>query len=222
MSADQVRHLMSFAVSFVDHFGGEPVADELPVRLAGSFARPAPAPGGRGYRQADGSYRFVNVAPGPQRLLWREPFKRSEAGWLRWYDPEPELVLPLANPAQPQRIELWPAPSADPAKGAVGVRGKLAGPNAGALEVRLVLQGLPLDRFTCTDAAGEFLFPLSGRLPLNNAGRIPLEIAVQATDGTPRLLAGGAFIPAATGASFGADQFEILPGQFARIRFNLT
>lgn len=222
MTADSVRHVMSFAVSFVDHFNGEPVPDELPVRLAGSFARPARAPGGRGYRQADGTYRFVNVAPGPQRLLWREPFNRGEAGWMRWYDPEPELVLPLANPAQAERIELWPAPSAEPAKGAVGVRGKLAGPDASGLEVRLALQGQPFDRFTCTDAAGEFLFPLGGRLPLDNAGRVPLRIAVQAADGTPRLLAGGGFIPAATGSNFGADQFAILPGQLARIRFNLT
>lgn len=222
MSIDTVRHALSFAVRFVDHFGGAPVPDELPVRLAGSFARPAIAPGGRGYRQADGSYRFINVPAGRHRVMWRDPFARSQAGWMRWTEIEPELELPLGNPAQIAEFELWPDPAAAAGVGTCGVRGKLSGAFAAGQQVRIALQGQPFDRFTCCDAAGEFLFLLQGRLPPSNTGLLPLRVAVQEADGTPRLVTGGGFIPPATGTAFGADTFAIKPGAIARIRFTLT
>ncbi len=34
MTGDAISHSLSFAVRFLDHFSGAPVADELPVRLA--------------------------------------------------------------------------------------------------------------------------------------------------------------------------------------------
>lgn len=222
MSNDIVRHMLSFAVRFDNHFNGEPVPEELPVRLAGSFIRPAARPGGGGYRQADGTYRFVNLPSGRHRLLWRAPFSFGQAGWMRWYDPVPEVTLPLVDPTQSLRFQLWPAAGATAPTGAAGVRGKLKGVDVAGLEVRLVLQGQPFAHFTCCDDAGEFLFLLGGRLPVNAAGRVPLAMAVRRSDGAPRILAGGSFLPGSAGSAFGADQFEILPGQVARILFNLS
>jgi len=43
-----------------------------------------PQPGGRSRRQGDGSYRFVNAAPGAHRILWRDPLTRTQSGWARW------------------------------------------------------------------------------------------------------------------------------------------
>lgn len=222
MTSDAVRHQLSFAVSFIDHFSRAPVAIELPVRLAGSFQRPAPQPGGRARRQVDGSYRFTNAPAGAQRILWRDPMARTQSGWARWDDPEPEVMLPLADPAVRAEFELWPTADADAPVGLAGVRGKLDGPDAGGLDVRIAQQGQPFGRFTRSDLNGEFLYPLGGRLPLNANRLIALTIEVSIPGGAVRAIGGGRFVPDATGASFAAADFEIAPGEVARIRFRLT
>ena len=222
MTSEAVRHQLSFAVRFIDHFSREPVTAELPVRLAGSFQRPASQPGGRSRRQVDGSYRFTNALPGAQRILWRDPMTRTQSGWARWDEAEPEVTLPLADPAVRTEFELWPTADADAPLGLAGVRGKLDGPDAGGLDVRIAQQGQPFGRFTRSDLNGEFLYPLGGRLPLNTTGLIALTIEARIPGGAVRVLGGGRFLPASTGASFGAADFEIAPGNVARIRFRLT
>lgn len=215
-----VSHRLSFAVRFVDHFSGEPVAAELPVRLAGSLQRPALSPAG-GYRQSDGAYRFLSAPEGPATLLWRQPFARAEAGWTR-FSGDPSISLPLPDPATPVVVDLWPAASAQAPAGATGVRGKLAGVDAGGLTVRIAPTGQPFDRFTLSDAAGEFLFLPPGRLAANAAGRIPLSIEVREPGGALRAVAGGTFLPPSAGAAFAAADFDIAPGATPRIRFQLA
>ena len=176
MTGDTIRHRLSFAVTFIDHFSREPVPAELPVRLAGSFHRPALEPGRRSRRQGDGTYRFTDAPPGAQQILWREPLNRTQAGWARWDDADLAIMLPLPNPATLASFELWPTADAALPKGTTGVRGKLVGADNGGMEVRIARTGQPFGRFTRSDDYGEFLFPLVGRLPLNAARRISLTI----------------------------------------------
>ncbi|MGL4397970.1 MAG: hypothetical protein ACRCS9_15645 [Hyphomicrobium sp.] len=221
MTSDIVRHQLSFAVCFIDHFSGDAVATELPVRLGGSFQRPAPQPGGRARRQSDGSYRFTNAPPGAHRILWRDPLMRTQSGWARWDDPEPQITLPLADPAVRSEFELWPTAEAEAPNNVAAVRGKLDGPSAGGLDVRIAQQGQPFNRFTRSDLNGEFLFLLGGRLLPNSAGLIALTIEVRPPGGAVRVLSGGHFVPTSTGTAFPAADFEITPGAVARIRFQL-
>jgi hypothetical protein len=218
---DVVAHRLSLSVRFLDHFSGAVVPDELPVRLADGVARPVPRPGGGGARQADGSYRFRNLPGGTARLLWREPFTRSQAGWTAWTD-DPEIVLPRPDPTRPFDVELWPTAAAKAPSAATGVRGKLTGAAVDGLVVRIARQGQPFDRFTRSDAAGEFLFLTPGALTTNPAGLVPLTIEVRTTGGVPRPVVGGAFVPAVAGAAFAGANFTVAPRSVPRIVFQLA
>lgn len=217
-----VTHTLLLAVRFLDHFTGRPVPQELPVRLSESHARPVRRPDGRGARQADGSYRFVGADPGTRRILWRDPFQRSQSGWIRWEAADPEVTLPLAAPAQLIEHELWPTAAARVAPGATGVRGRLRGAAAGGLEIRIALQGRPFDRMTRTDEAGEFLFLPPGALPLDASGRVPLTIEARIPGGAVRPILSGSFLPATAGAGFAGQNFTILPQTVARVTFQLA
>lgn len=221
MSGERVAHQLSLAVRMVDHFSGQPVPDELPLRLADSLVRPVPRPGGAGRRQADGAYRFVNAPAGPARLLWRQPFTRSEGGWTRWGD-DPLFVLPLADPGAYLDVELWPTANAAAAPSATGVRGKLVGANAAGQTVRIALQGTAFDRFTHSNDSGEFLFLPPGRLATDANGRVPLSIAVHAANGTPRVLTGSAMVPPSAGGPFAGADFTVLPRLITRAVFQLA
>ena len=221
MASDSVRHRLSFVVRFNDHFTGAPVADELPVRLDGSFQRPAAAPGGRGRRQSDGTYRFIGAPGGLARILWREPFERNHANWTRW-DPDPAATLPLPDPATPIEVDLWPTADAATPPAATGVRGKLTGANNDGRIVRIAPTGQPATRTTRSDDFGNFLFLPPGRLPLNAAGLIPLTIAVEDPGGAARIVNGGSFVPDLPGTSFLAADFTIAPGTVPRVLFRLA
>lgn len=217
-----ITHTLTLAVRFLDHFSGRPVPQELPVRLSGSYVRPARRPDGGGARQADGSYRFLGTDPGTRRILWRDPFQRSQSGWTRWDLPDPEVTLPLAAPAQMIEHELWPTAAAEVAPGATGLRGKLRGTGAGGLEIRIALQGQPFDRITRSDQAGEFLFLPPGALPLDASRRIPLTIEARIPGGLVRPILSGTFVPATAGAPFVGQNFTILPQTVARVTFQLA
>ena len=226
MSADVVSHRLSLAVRLLDHFSGEPVADEFPLRLAGSHQRPVLAPGGATRRQADGAYRFINVPEGPVSVLWREPFTRQHAAWLRWPDGEPQFTLPLADPTAYADVPLWPAPHATAPAGATGVRGKLVdtatGASAAGLGVRIAVQGEPFDRYTRSDDLGEFLFLPPGRLALDASGRLPLRIEVRNGAGVLRAAADGRYVPESTGAAFAGPDFTVAPRTVSRLVFRLV
>jgi len=217
-----VTHVLSLAVRFLDHFSGRPVPQELPVRLSGSYARPVRRPDGLGARQADGSYRFLGAEPGTRRILWRDPFQRSQSGWIRWEAADPEVTLPLAAPAQMIEHELWPTAGAEVAPGITGVRGQLRGADAAGLEIRIARQGRPFDRMTRSDAAGEFLFLPPGALPLDATGRVPLTIEARIPGGAIRPILSGRFLPATAGADFAGPNFTILPQTVARVVFALA
>ena len=217
-----VTHALTLALRFLDHFTGRPVPQELPVRLSGDHARPVRRPDNAGARQADGSYRFVNADPGTRRILWRDPFQRSQSGWTRWDAPDPEVTLPLADPAQVIDLELWPTADAKVPPGATGLRGKLRGPGAAGLEIRIAPQGQPFDRMTRTDAAGEFLFLPPGVLPLDAAGRVPLTIAARSPGGPARPIASISFLPPGAGAPVAGQDFTIPSQSVARVTFQLA
>jgi hypothetical protein len=220
-AVSRVRHRLSLAIRFVDHFSGRPVDAELPVRLAGSFQRPARTSGGAGYRQDDGSYRFLSAAPGPATVLWRAPFARSHAGWTRW-DSDPVIALPRADAMALVDVALWPTPDAVVPAGATGLRGKIEGPDAGGLTIRVAPLADPFDRFTRTDASGAFLFLPQGRLSATPTGTVPMKIDVLAPDGTPRAVLGGRFAPASAGPAFAGPAFTLTPATVLRILFQIA
>jgi hypothetical protein len=221
VSPDPIGHRLWLVVRPVDHFSGEPVADELPVRLAATFERPVLSPGGRAHRQDDGAYRFIGLRSGAVRVLWREPFARGHGPWVRW-DDDPMVMLPLADPASFVEMELWPAAHAAAPASVTGVRGKLVGPSATAQTVRIALQGTPFDRYTRSDDRGDFLFLPPGRLPIDATGRVPMSIAVLAPDGTPRAVSGGSFVPDTAGAAFAGANFTLPPRVVSRVVFQLA
>lgn len=215
MTGVVVQHRLSFVVRFRDHFSGAPVATTLPVRLAGLAGGPLDGP--LGPRQLDGSYRFLDVAPGAHRLLWREPFERSAFGWVRWSDADPEITVPRADPLMPMEFDLWLDPSAALAAGATAVRGKLVGADADGLTVRCAHTGVANDRFAVTDAQGEFVFPLPGALPPQADGTLPLRLSATAPDGTPRQI-----IPQGGGPAQPEYTFTLRPRAVARVLIQLA
>ncbi|MBJ3764434.1 hypothetical protein ILP92_16990 [Maribius pontilimi] len=223
MAGDVIRHQLSFAIRFLDHFSGAPVPEELPVRLAGSFQRPAARRGSVSRRQVDGAYRFLSVPTGTAQVLWRDPFRRTQAGWARWDGEDPQVQLPRPDPTLPVEITLWPTAAATAPAGATGVRGKLLGSNADGLAVRIARTGTPFDRFTRTDSAGEFLFLPPGTLAPDGAtGRVPLDIEVRDAAGVQRVVTGGAFLPAAAGPAFAGPSFTVAPRTVPRVLFQLA
>jgi hypothetical protein len=222
MNGDILRHRLSLTIRLVDHFTGAPPADEFPVRLASVLVRPVLRSDGAGRRQDDGTYRFRNLDNGPARVLWREPFSRSHAGWTSW-NADPDIVLPVAVPALPLDIAVWPTAAATAPVGATGIRGKLEPGNIGDCRVRIALAGRPFDRFTRSDAAGEFLFLPPGALPATApGGRIPLTVEVTDAGGVPRIVTGGRFLPDTAGAPFAGPNFTILPGSVPRVLIQLA
>ncbi|MBK4216500.1 hypothetical protein JJJ17_11235 [Paracoccus caeni] len=217
-----IRHQLSLIVRFRDHFTGQPVPQELPVRLAGSLLRPVRRPDGKGIRQADGSYRFLGAGTGAQTILWRRPLTRAEAGWVRWDADDPQVTLPLPDPATVVEVDLWPAADAIATAGQTGIRGKLQGSDTAGLEIRIAQQGQPFDRMTRTDQGGEFLFLPPGAMAPDMAGRIPLTIEARIPGGAARPVASGRFIPDSAGAAFAGQDFTIAPQSVARVVFQLT
>jgi hypothetical protein len=222
MSGDVLQHRLSLTVRLIDHFSGAPPADEFPVRLASVLVRPVLRSDAAGRRQDDGTYRFRNLQGGPARVLWRQPFSRGHAGWTNW-DADPDVILPVAAPAVPLDIAVWPMASATAPQGATGVRGKLQGQNIGGCRVRIAPTGQAFDRFTRSDSAGEFLFLPPGALPTTApGGRIPLTIEVIDAGGVPRAVNGGRFLPDGAGAPFAGPNFTIPPRGVPRIFFQLA
>ncbi|MGH7606634.1 MAG: hypothetical protein ACREME_04775, partial [Gemmatimonadales bacterium] len=166
-------------------------------------------------RHLDGAYRFLSAPHGVHRILWREPFRRTQDGWARWAEDDPQVTLPRPDPTVALEVELWPAADAAAPGTATGVRGKLVGADAGGLTVLIALPNQPFDRFTRTDASGEFLFLPPGMLPPTAAGRVPLTIEVRTPAGVVRPIA-----PA--GGAFAGQLFTIAPQTVPRVLFRLA
>jgi hypothetical protein len=221
MSIAPVMHRLSLAVRPIDHFTREPVPQELPLRIADDLRRPIHAPGGSSRRQVDGAYRFVDLPAGPARILWREPFTRSHGGWMRIGD-DPVVTLPLADPLRFVDIEFWPAAHAAAAPSATGVRGKLVGAKIAQQRLRIAPPGEPFDRYTQSDATGEFLFMPPGRLTVDADGAAPLRIEVRAADGTPRVVASSTVVSTSPASVFPGADFNVPARIVSRVIFQLA
>jgi hypothetical protein len=208
------QHSLSFAVRFDDHFFGEPVPEELPVRLSPSQRRPVKGPSGKA-RQSDGTYRFVDVEPGSHRVLWLPPFEDAFRTWTSW-GPPLEVSVPLADPAAVVVADLWPTPEAGVRAGTTAIRGKVVGPGAAGLGVSLTRTGSPpTDRTSRTDRFGEFLFPLPMRLEPNAANLLPLTVRVAGRT-VSRCVA------EPIGTEFPGADFTVRAGVVTRVKFFLA
>ncbi|HLU65670.1 MAG TPA: hypothetical protein VKZ63_05315 [Kofleriaceae bacterium] len=172
MTPDAVVHLLAFAVRAEDHFTAEPVDETLDVTL--DTGEPPVTSREGGTRHGDGTYRWANLPGGARRLTVRSTSGR----WVRW-DPSPiDLVIPVAEPTEPVRVEMWPTPRAAPV--APALRGKLVGAAVAGLRVEIRGTGDPATgQFTRADEQGELLYPLAGRVwPMDGAGRLDLTVVV--------------------------------------------
>jgi hypothetical protein len=218
MSSDGWFHNLSFVLRFNNHFTGDAVADELPVRLANSLIRPVLRNDGAGRRQPDGTYRFVNLSGGTHLVRWLPPWARSFRGWISWEDIL-KVTVPNVMPASVIERDLWPTSSATPDPAMTAIRGKLQGTNVAGQEVRIFAPASPRNNFTRTDQFGNFLFPLPHPIPTDNLGMLDLQIQVE---GGTRPVNGGQFHPAEAGETFPAADFKVAPGRCHRIIFQIT
>lgn len=209
----RLTHQRSFAVVYVDHFGGRPVEEVLGLRVAPSGVRPALAANGS-LRHVDGSYRFINLAPGRYTI---EPHARS-GRWTSW-EPPLTLELPLAD-AKLVR-ELWPTPAMPDRPGLTCIRGKLSGSKPAGLlvEVRPAAAADWTGRWTKSDGWGEFVLPLPEFIEPDPAGLLAMQIRVA---GGARSIAGGEVRRRGQIISFSGNQFTIDPGRATRVSFALT
>lgn len=219
MSSDIWTHELSFVVRFNNHFTGVPVDDELPVRLDQSFIKPVARNDGAGQRQADGSYRFIDVPAGHHRIRWRPPFADIYRGWIS-FQQDPEIVTPSSDPRNVIEQDLWPSPQAQLSPTTTAIRGKLKGNNVADLEVRIMPVAVGSTAyFTRSDRLGEFLYPLTKPVTPEVSGELLMLIEL---NGGARTVNGGEFIPPGSGAAFAAEQFRIKPGKCSRIVFQVT
>ena len=212
-----IQHRLCLTVRFRDHFSGRPVKKELPVRLTNGPVRPVLRSDRSGARHADGTYRFLQASPGRYGIRWRAPFHRNEAGWTSFEIADPEVMLPVADPASPLEIDLWPISTAPTAPDVAGVRGKLVGADVAGLTVRIALQTTAFDRFTRSDQSGEFLFLPPGALPPGPSG-VQLKAEVIQSDGTLRNIQRTVI----AGAVTVGNQFSIPPQTVSRVFFELA
>jgi len=217
MISEGWQHRLSFSIRFNNHFTGEPVVDALPVRLDHSFTRPVLSPQGS-YRQADGTYRFIDLAAGTHRVRWLPPLEESFRSWVSW-EGDPLVQVPVADPGALISRELWPHAAAPVAPGVSAVRGRLVGADNSDLRIRISHPAIPSTRFTRSDDAGDFLFLLPEPLETNAVGRLALDIEI---DDGARTINGGNFFPADSGAAFVGAVFSIVPGRCSRVLFRIT
>jgi hypothetical protein len=218
VSSDTWTHSMALALRYVNHFTGAAVADELPVRLDKTYQKPVTVVDSSNFRHSDGTYRFVDLSGGNHTVLWRPAFTDEYLGWVTW-EPPLTVSLPGADVTSAIERDLWPAPSAQVAPAMTAIRGKLSGNNSADLEVRIATTIAAAAHYTRSDASGEFLFLIPGPVTPTSLGRVDLQIEVE---GGSRVVNGGAFIPASSGAPFVNFSFQITPGQCSRIVFQIT
>lgn len=210
---ETVRHLLAFAVRVDDHFSGTPWPHALDVRLD-TREPPVPVQGGGKLeiRHTDGTYRWANLPPGPRTLTVAS---RDGSGFT-WNATTP-VVLPLANPAQPVVVEMWPTPQARIAAGTLVIRGRLFTAAAGQ-EVRMEVAGVaPRNRFTRVDHSGELTFVVVGPMDLDANSNVVLVVTVPG-----RVVASIQIRDGNTNPTVVGNTFAVAPGRETRAYINLT
>lgn len=200
------------AVRVDDHFTEAPWPTEVEVALD-TREGPVQVQGGGGTRHADGTYRFIGLAPGPRQLAVTAPGGSA----FTWAASTP-VGLPLASPALPIVVELWPSPSARIAAGTIVIRGRLVTAAAGQV-VRMEVAGLaaPRNRRTRCDGAGEFVFVVVGSMAVNADYRVELDVTVPG-----RTLASIQILDGDTNPTTPGATVAVPPGRETRALFNLT
>lgn len=213
-SQEAVRHTLSVAVRLDDHFLGDPIPDELDVRVDTYFL-PTLVRGGNGYRHDDGTYRFLDLADGVHQVQ----VKAASGQWML-LDAIPAIVTPLAQPMLAMPVQVWPTPQQSTPLGMTSVRGKLLGSPAATIARRIDLDVAGIDSGYHTQAStlGEFLFLLPGRLDLDPVdGMVDLDLRVTGTTVTS-----GEIVAGEQTSPFSGAAFRIPPGRESRVRFFVT
>lgn len=207
-----VGHRLSLVVRVDDHFSRTPWPEDLVVELD-SKEPSVEAPGGGRTRHADGTYRFVDLRSGAKQLTVSSP-----AGDAFTWTASTAVVVPLADPADPVVVEVWPAANARIAAGSLVIRGRLVGTAAAGLEVRMEVAGLsPRNRRTRSDANGEFAFVHVGPMQLTSSYTVELT-----TDVPTRTIASVQILDGDTNPIVVGSTFAVPPGRETRALFNLT
>lgn len=213
---ETIRHRLSVAISVDDHFMIAPTNTEVVVRLSNDA--PAVKTSTGGTRHPDGTYRFIDLAPGLVDVRVEVPDETA----FTWTTTT-SVALPLADPRVPVVIELWPSPKAASPAGALAVRGRLeapiASPVAPGQEVQLeALSGFPpRNRRTRIDADREFLFPLFGPMSLTADHKVQIDVTVPG-----RTVASIDVVDGDVTTNFPGTTFDAPPGGEIRAVINLS
>jgi hypothetical protein len=208
---ETIRHVLGVAIRIDDHFVGEPITDELDVRVD-TFVRPTQVGGRR--RHPDGTYRFIALPDGPHQLAIRSPDER----WMT-LAPLPAVVTPMLQPSPPLAIEVWPTPAQSTPAGMTSVRGKLVGAPAATIARRIEfdIDGTSTGHRTQSSSLGEFLFLFPGRLEVATDNLVPLRLRViGGTVNSGEIVDGEQRLP------FSGAAFRVVPGRETRVRFHVT
>ena len=212
IAVEDVRHRLSFALRVDDAFVDAPIAEELRVSLDTGEA-PLKAPDHDGPRQADGTYRFLDLAPGPRQLTIASP---SGDGFT-WTATTP-IAIPIADPRQAVVVSMWPTPQARTPLGVIAIRGALVTAPAGT-EVHIDPVATPSPgKKTRTDAAGEFLFVVAGWTEIDpTSGLVELVASVPA-----HLVTSVDVLDGPTVTTYATPNFFVPPGRDTRVRIHVT
>lgn len=210
---ETLRHVAGVAVRLDDHFIGEPIGDELDVRLD-TYVRPTLVRGGAGRRHNDGTYRFIDLTDGPHQLAVTSPDDR----WMM-LDPLPPIVTPMLQPQPPLSISMWPTPLQSTPLGMTSVRGKLVGAPAATIARRIEFDVNLVDsgHHSQSSSLAEFLFLFPGRLELDADSLVPLRLRV-----IGGVVTGGEIVVGEQHTPFAGATFRVVPGRETRVRFHVT
>lgn len=213
MRQESLHHALGVAIRIDDHFTGQPVPDQLDVRLD-TFTLPTQVRGGAGRRHDDGTYRFIDIADGPHQLRVTSP----DGLWML-LDALPPIITPIAQPTLALKLEAWPTPVQSTPLGMTSVRGKLVGTPAPTIarRIELDINGTDSGHHTQTSSLGELLFLLPGRLDLDADGLV--DLALRVIGGT---VTGGEIVHGEQHTPFTGATFKVAPGRETRVRFHVT
>jgi hypothetical protein len=210
VTADVIRHRLAFALRVEDHFSASPIDETLDIAIDSEEAGVRSRAGS--LRHDDGTYRWSDLGDGIRELTITSPSKR----WINWEPVPLEVSVPLADPREAVRYEMWPTPLASVTPGLSAIRGKLLGTGVGRVRIEVAGAGQPpTGRYTFSDEAGEFLYLLTGgHWPITTVGTLALQITVVGRTVTGSDIAGD--------GSFVGDHFELPPLRDMRVRFHVT
>jgi hypothetical protein len=213
IASEDVRHVLSFALRVDDAFADVPIAEELAVSLDTGEV-PLNAPDHDGPRQADGTYRFIDLAPGPRQLTILSP---SGDGFT-WTATTP-VAIPIADPRQAVVVSMWPTPQARTPLGVIAIRGVLVTAAAGTeVHIDPVATPPPPGKKTRCDAAGEFVFVVAGWTEIDKpTGMVELTATVPAHTVTSVDVLDGTTV-----TTYASPTFFVPPGRDTRVRIHLT